>query len=139
MLDEYFSITIDTTGGTGRVTSLPGIVPDHLPEMEQLPRFLLRLATEVDWQEETACFDGISLELARFYCELPRLPTSMPASDGGANVPVPNKHNSALRLLRLVLFPAYRMSLIPPCEFADDGSIRELVRLENLYKVFERC
>jgi hypothetical protein len=29
--------------------------------------FILRLATEVDWSDETACFDTFAKEVARFY------------------------------------------------------------------------
>ena len=42
-------------------------------------------ATEVNWQEEQSCFEGVALELARFYSDLPQ-----PSSPD-----VPNKDNPA--------------------------------------------
>lgn len=64
LLDEYFSVRVDSKGC---LTSLPLLLEGHQPALEGLPIFLLRLATEVDWQQERACLAGIAAELGRFY------------------------------------------------------------------------
>lgn len=38
-----------------------------------------------------------------------------------------------------VLIPALRLFLVPGKQRAGDGTVVELTRLENLYRVFERC
>ena len=35
----------------------------YIPRMAGLPIFLLRLATEVDWESETGCFHSVASEL----------------------------------------------------------------------------
>ncbi|CAM9906549.1 unnamed protein product [Discosporangium mesarthrocarpum] len=78
MLDEYFKINISRSGsGDGGaeedvvLTTLPVLIEGHSPIPEGLPLFLLRLATEVDWTEERACFEGTATELALYYSTLP--------------------------------------------------------------------
>ena len=39
----------------------------YIPDLNQLPMFVLRVATNVDWEEEESCFDTFSKELALFY------------------------------------------------------------------------
>ena len=41
---------------------------DFVPFFGKLPMFLMRLATEVNWDEEEDCLDGICQEIARFCC-----------------------------------------------------------------------
>jgi hypothetical protein len=38
-----------------------------LDPRKPLAPFFLRLATEVDWNEESACFENFARETARFY------------------------------------------------------------------------
>ena len=47
--------------------------------------------------------------------------------------------DDAKRHVRHVLFPAFGHLLVPPKEFADDGTVTRLADLHSLYKVFERC
>ncbi|CAM9090302.1 unnamed protein product [Phaeothamnion confervicola] len=68
MLSEYFRICIDAEG---RLTALPELFEGHSPLPEGLPMFLLRLATDVDWLEERACFHGVAMELSHYYSMLP--------------------------------------------------------------------
>eukprot|EP00002_Diphylleia_rotans_P021501 TRINITY_DN4181_c0_g1_i1.p1 TRINITY_DN4181_c0_g1~~TRINITY_DN4181_c0_g1_i1.p1 ORF type:complete len:725 (-),score=164.77 TRINITY_DN4181_c0_g1_i1:66-2240(-) len=65
MLDEYFAIGIDENG---LLTTIPRILENHIPRLERLPMFLLRLGSEVDWTAEQSCFQGIASEIANFYC-----------------------------------------------------------------------
>ena len=45
MLDEYLSISIDKDG---RLCTLPSILLNHVPDLDALPTFILRLGTEVN-------------------------------------------------------------------------------------------
>ena len=62
MLDDYFSLEIDDSGN---LCTIPQLLEDYIPFFGGLPIFLLRLATEVEWEEEEMCFQNIAEELAR--------------------------------------------------------------------------
>ena len=62
MLDDYFSLEIDDDGN---LLSMPQLLEGYIPFFGGLPIFLLRLATEVDWDDEEPCFQNIGEELAR--------------------------------------------------------------------------
>tara|TARA_B110000208_G_scaffold22079_1_gene28038 strand:- start:155 stop:682 length:528 start_codon:yes stop_codon:yes gene_type:complete len=51
--------------------SLPCVLDHYAPQLGALPFFLLRLVTQVDWESERACFDGVAKEIGSFYAELP--------------------------------------------------------------------
>ena len=58
MLDDYFSLEID---GEGNLATLPQVGdPDYVPHLASLHLFVMRLATEVNWNEEEACFDTLA-------------------------------------------------------------------------------
>ena len=62
MLDDYFCLEIDEEGN---LLSIPQLLDGYIPYFGGLPIFLLRLATEVDWEDEEGCFDNVAEELAR--------------------------------------------------------------------------
>ncbi|KAK4052806.1 DNA mismatch repair protein Mlh1 [Microbotryomycetes sp. JL201] len=93
MLDEYFSLSITNEGN---LESLPNVLPGYVPDLKKLPictcychilalsikidesfpfpmtaTVLLRLAVNVDWQNEKPCFDSFMRELAKFYNPIP--------------------------------------------------------------------
>ena len=72
MLDEYYRISFDPSAdeGRGALVSLPDLLPHFTPSPAGLPLFLLRLATEVNWEEEQVCFEGVATELGLFYSDL---------------------------------------------------------------------
>lgn len=43
---------------------------DYSPPIEGLPIFVLRLATEIDWDNEKECLQGLCKEIARFYSRI---------------------------------------------------------------------
>jgi len=147
MLDEYFKIGIDKDGF---LTSLPDLLNGFKPNPEELPIFLLRLATEVDWEEEKSCFEGIAKEIAEYYS---KVPFSSPAPPSGEDSAISIGGGSSGASLRTrvsadfeftvssIFFPAFRAYLIPPSEPAENQTvnIRQLTTLETLFKVFERC
>ncbi|XP_022662624.1 DNA mismatch repair protein MLH1-like isoform X1 [Varroa destructor] len=110
MLAEYFSLGILD----GYIYRVPVLVNGLKPRPGQLPLFLLRLASDVNWENEKACFSGVCTVLAHFYA------SSCSETD-----------------LADIVFPAIRRKLKVRSKF-----MKKLVRLtstEELYKVFERC
>lgn len=137
MLNEYFSIRFDLKTHTCKateqkltLTGLPIILKGHSPAPHSLPMFLLRLATEVNWTEEKACFDGICTELGNYYAEI---------AEDTKEIDSEGLNQGEKKVVQHILFPAFRYYLVPPKEFASDGSFSKLALLSKLYKVFERC
>lgn len=132
MLLEYFSIRIERAEESARIvlSGLPVLLEGHSPPPHGLPVFLLRLATEVDWTEEQACFQGICRELGAYYAQVPL---------DDQNDDSKNHNNSIHHLIQHCLFPAISYLLLPPKRFCKDGSICQLTALPVLYRVFERC
>lgn len=118
ILKEYFSITINASG---ELETLPIIIPSYLPLMAHLPLFIIRLACEVNYEEEKKCFRSIFEELASYYSRF-----SLISSD--------NKN-----LVEQIIYPEIRKNLSPPEKFLTDGTLLKLTSLQELYKVFERC
>lgn len=128
MLEEYFGIVLeqqakpqddDSEDKTELVlTGLPILLEGHAPPPDDLPLFLLRLATEVDWEEERPCFDDVCRELGGFYAELP-------SQEGERNAAIQH-----------TLFPAISCLLMPSRSLQED--VEPLTLLSNLNKVFER-
>ncbi|XP_061442771.1 DNA mismatch repair protein Mlh1 [Rhineura floridana] len=136
MLKDYFSLEIDEAGN---LTGLPLLIDNYVPPLEGLPMLVLRLATEVNWDEEKECFDRLSKECAMFYSirkqyimEESDL-TTQQAEDSGAGM------RSWKWTVEHVLYKAFRIYLLPPKNFTEDGNILQLANLPDLYKVFERC
>ncbi|XP_037382139.1 DNA mismatch repair protein Mlh1 isoform X2 [Talpa occidentalis] len=136
MLADYFSLEID---GEGNLIGLPLLIDNYVPPLEGLPIFILRLATEVNWDEEKECFESLSKECAMFYSirkqyiseesTLTSQQSEMPGS-----TPKPWKWT-----VEHVVYKALRSHLLPPNHFTEDGNILQLANLPDLYKVFERC
>lgn len=120
MLQEYFSITITEEGD---LKTLPSIIPSFMPLMSQLPIFLIRMACDINYEDEKECFKSICKELANFYSRL-----SLTSSDEELHL-----------LSETILFPAISKHLLPPAKFLNDGTFLTLTSLQELYKVFERC
>ncbi|GLD95411.1 hypothetical protein PINS_up004055 [Pythium insidiosum] len=126
MLAEYFALDIDSQGC---IRTLPRLLVDHEPSLHSLPEFVFRLATDVNWEEEQPCFEGVAQALAQWYSELwyPLQP-----------------EQSAL-VLEHVVFPATKASnnaslaFSPPHELNDTSVLRPIACLTKLYRIFERC
>lgn len=95
--------------------------------------FLLRLATEVDWSQERPCFEGVCKELGSYYAEIPM---SL-ENDQAASLKLVD--SVADQFVKHALFPAISFLLVPPKDFASDGTVSKMALLSSLYKVFERC
>ncbi|XP_018358636.1 PREDICTED: DNA mismatch repair protein Mlh1 [Trachymyrmex cornetzi] len=120
MMNEYFSIVMDKVGN---LRSLPILLDKYFPYEAEIPLYIMRLATEVDWRKEQLCFQNICRETAKFYSYIsPKYQT-----------------HDWKYVTEHVLYPAIKESLLPPKHFAHDSTILQIASLPDLYKVFERC
>uniref|UniRef100_UPI003AAC1480 DNA mismatch repair protein Mlh1 n=1 Tax=Centroberyx gerrardi TaxID=166262 RepID=UPI003AAC1480 len=130
MLGDYFSMEIDQEGN---LTGLPLLVDKYTPLMEGLPMFVLRLATEVNWDNEKECFRDFSKECSQFYSI--RKQYILEAEPGEEQ-----KDAESWRWkVEHIIFKAFRSLFSPPKHFSEDGSVLQIANLPDLYKVFERC
>uniref|UniRef100_A0A8B9TNH9 DNA mismatch repair protein MLH1 n=1 Tax=Anas platyrhynchos TaxID=8839 RepID=A0A8B9TNH9_ANAPL len=136
MLKDYFSLEIDKEGN---LIGLPLLIDNYIPLLEGLPMFILRLATEVNWDEEKECFESLSKELSLFYSIrkqylIEEATLTLSQNEESDSVSPPWKWT-----VEHVVYKAFRTYLLPPKHFTDDGNILQLANLPDLYKVFERC
>uniref|UniRef100_A0A671LGE3 DNA mismatch repair protein MLH1 n=2 Tax=Sinocyclocheilus anshuiensis TaxID=1608454 RepID=A0A671LGE3_9TELE len=135
MLEEYFSLEID---GEGNLTGLPMLLDNYTPAMEGLPMFILRLATEVNWDREKECFHDFGIECSHFYSIRKQYTLEPDAEEPQENQMKPKKMSWQWKVEH-VLFKALRTLFSPPKHFSEDGSVLQIASLPELYKVFERC
>lgn len=121
MLEEYFSMEIDETG---HLKSIPLLLEKYLPEMSGLPLYVLRLASEVDWEHEKECFKTFCKETAMFYAQI---------KEQGAT------EQDWKWTTEHVIYPAVKDCFLPPKKFLENAAVLQIADLPNLYKVFERC
>uniref|UniRef100_A0A672P766 DNA mismatch repair protein MLH1 n=1 Tax=Sinocyclocheilus grahami TaxID=75366 RepID=A0A672P766_SINGR len=130
MLEEYFSLEIDEEGN---LTGLPMLLDNYTPAMEGLPMFILRLATEVNWDREKECFHDFGIECSHFY-SIRKQYTLEPDAEEPQDAEM-----SWQWKVEHALFKALRTLFSPPKHFSEDGSVLQIASLPELYKVFERC
>ncbi|KAM5280435.1 DNA mismatch repair protein Mlh1 isoform 4-T4 [Ctenodactylus gundi] len=123
----------------GNLIGLPLLIDNYVPPLEGLPIFILRLATEVNWDEEKECFESLSKECAMFYSirkqyvsEESTLSSQQSEAPGSAT-------NPWKWTVEHIIYKAFRSHLLPPKHFTEDGNVLQLANLPDLYKVFERC
>ncbi|KAL2082885.1 hypothetical protein ACEWY4_020658 [Coilia grayii] len=155
MLGDYFSVEIDEEGN---LSGLPLLLDRYVPAMEGLPMFILRLATEVNWENEKDCFRDFSRECARFYSvrkeytldsdSQPQLEETGVAAGteagtgSGAGESAEAEAGAAPSWrwqVEHLLFKGFRTLFSPPTHLSDDGTVLQIANLPDLYKVFERC
>ena len=118
-----------------KLVGLPELLTGYVPCAEQLPLFLLRLATEVNWTDEQDCFEGVCVQLAYLFSVPPPSKNDGAASSGSTDTTVVAHSATVLR----DWWHAFRHLLIPPREFSRNMTVIHLASLEKLYRVFERC
>ncbi|XP_040820232.1 DNA mismatch repair protein Mlh1 isoform X2 [Ochotona curzoniae] len=136
MLADYFSLEIDEAGN---LIGLPLLIDNYVPPLEGLPIFILRLATEVNWDEEKECFESLSKECAMFYSVRKQYVSEDSTLSGQQNKLPASTANPWKWTVEHVVYKAFRSHLLPPKHFAEDGNILQLANLPDLYRVFERC
>ncbi|KAF9041304.1 DNA mismatch repair protein MutL [Panaeolus papilionaceus] len=130
MLLEYFSLDITEEGD---IKSLPLLLQGYIPNLDNLPNFLMRLGPQVDWSSEIDCFDTFLRELAYFYTPIPS-----PPEDASVDPNDRNSYAAERWQIQHILFPAMRRYLVAPKSLLDRDVI-QIADLPDLYKVFERC
>ncbi|XP_077469045.1 DNA mismatch repair protein Mlh1 [Stigmatopora argus] len=131
MLEDYFSMEIDQEGN---LKGLPLLLDNYTPVMEGLPMFILRLATEVNWDNEKECFQDFSKECSMFYSI--RKQYILEEEPGKTQ---DSELNSWRWNVEHVLCKAFRSLISPPKHISEDGTVLQIANLPDLYKVFERC
>lgn len=127
MLDDYFSIkVIKKDENRAYLEAIPMLLNDFEPNLIELPMFMLRLATEIDWKKEKDCFDTICNEIGLFYT----LKNSKQETNNNGK---PEKN----WIIEHVIYTSLRNFLLPSVNCED--AFFKLVDLHDLYKVFERC
>lgn len=156
MLAEYFSFEISEQG---TLLSLPLLLKDYIPNLDNLPSLLMRLGPQVNWNSETECFETFLRELAYFYTPMSLVPRDDPDDDaegadssqdpvtkGTMDIETKGKkkekkdarENAEKWQIQHILFPAMRRYLVPPKSLLDRDVV-QVASLPELYKVFERC
>ncbi|RXN00982.1 DNA mismatch repair protein Mlh1 [Acipenser ruthenus] len=136
MLYDYFSMEIDEEGN---LAGLPLLLDNYIPALEGLPMFILRLATEINWDDEKECFESFSRECSRFYSIRKQYILENPGVLEQQTEALGSSGASWKWTVEHVVFKAFRTLLAPPKHFTEDGSILQIANLPDLYKVFERC
>ncbi|XP_005096287.1 DNA mismatch repair protein Mlh1 [Aplysia californica] len=141
MLQDYFSLEIDENGD---LLTLPMLLDQYVPPLDNLPMYILRLATEVNWDSEKECFDTFCQETAQFYAfkksqlnpteEEENMDTDEETKESSAN-----KSQGWKWTVEHVIYSAIKQFLLPHTDAETDRTIIQLANLPDLYKVFERC
>ncbi|VDP40240.1 unnamed protein product [Heligmosomoides polygyrus] len=136
MLNDYFSIEIlrseeaeDLRGLY--LSAIPSSVDGYAPQLEGLPALVKGLVSTVNWDEEEACFEGVSRLLAEFFVIKEEF------CSGELLSGLEGAGTSWLAVIRDLLVPRIKSHLVPPDSLKD--CVTRLADLHDLYKVFERC
>lgn len=155
MLDDYFSIKILIQKDENNVEkiyleSLPILLDNYEPDMNDLPLFIIRLATEVNWKNEKECFDSICRQLAWFFSsknpieiDEEDINIEQVISDSNSQKSINSCSSSQNKnqdswITEHVIYTAFRNMLLVTEDFEKE-SFFKLVDLSRLYRVFERC
>ncbi len=128
LLDDYFSIKLVLNEDEVYLESIPILLENYEPDLMELPLFVIRLATEVNWKDEGKCFDGVCRQLAIFYAS-----RSCVQLDGDDV-----KKGQDEWITEHIIYAAFRNMLLVTDE-NEKESFFKLVDLSRLYRVFERC
>lgn len=123
MFEDYFSIKMTSN----EILTIPCIMPDEVPNLNYLGRFLIDLANFVDYTNEKECLRTIGRLIANFYAEPP------------ANLKNKTVHRAYHNLIETKLYEAIKRYLLIPEWLLTKENICQISDTKDLYKVFERC
>jgi DNA mismatch repair protein MLH1 len=98
---------------------------DIEPVTSKLPYFIYRLGTQIDYDDEQLCLQGIFRQIALLYLPEPIL-------DNEANKLDKMNHD-----LENVIFPELKLKFIATQSLLHD--VVQIADIPGLYRVFERC
>ena len=96
----------------------------------------MRLATEVNWEEEEACFDTLAKETAKFYAIKS---DKFSRYDAKQHEDESNLDSTWKHTVEHIVYPERKKKLSPPKKLAENMTFVQVANLPDLYKVFERC
>ena len=126
MLDDYFAIKFVEKEEKLFLQTLPMLLTEYQPNYAYLPIFLYRLATEVNYSEESRCLEGIAREIARFYSFIPDEKQEIECEEWKS-------------IIQCTLYPNVRKLLLLSDRLWNNGIIQLVTSTDRLYRVFERC
>jgi DNA mismatch repair protein MLH1 len=143
----------DKDDGEGEVkqvaylVGIPQVMEEYVPPLLNLPSFLLALGVDCNWEQEKLCFDTVSRAIASFYqlshpssyLNVDGSPSSSSSSSSSSFSSSSSSSPSLAWQVENLMLPCMRDNLLPSRGRAVDGTITLVARLENLYKIFERC
>jgi DNA mismatch repair protein MLH1 len=134
MLKEYLAIEITDDL---KVRTLPILLSNYVPDLSCLPRFLFRLCSKINYNNELDCFRTLGLELADFYAPAPLDPAIV---SSGAEPQEIEERNQRNHNIENVIFNAIKAGCFKaPRELAASGAVTQIASITQLYKCFERC
>lgn len=123
MYEDYLALNLNRE----LIVTLPCIIPDEIPNLVFLGRFLVALANEIDYTDERECFRMIGRALAEFYSEPP------------VNLKDKEVHRKYHDLVETKLYGVIKNYLLIPEWLFTKENICQISDTKDLYKVFERC
>ncbi|KAL9704941.1 hypothetical protein quinque_008459 [Culex quinquefasciatus] len=120
IMREYFGLSVSEEG---LLESIPVVIEDYTPSVVHLATYVLRLATEVEWDDEQECFQSFCRETAEYY----------------AKIALTKEDQEYKWETEHAIYPAIKQYLLPPKSFGKNGTILQVANLPELYRVFERC
>ncbi|GFS07041.1 DNA mismatch repair protein Mlh1 [Elysia marginata] len=141
MLQDYFSLEVEDCN----LLTIPMLLENYIPPLDELPMYILRLATEVNWETEKECFFTFLQETAGFYAmkksflSLGDVQKDMETDASEEEGATQSQNQDWKWTVEHVIYPSIKQMLLPPSKTENDRSLIQLANLPNLYKVFERC
>ncbi|XP_044739606.1 DNA mismatch repair protein Mlh1 [Chrysoperla carnea] len=126
MLRTYFAVDINPEG---YLKAIPLLLHNYLPDLTNLPVYVLKMATEVNYEDEKECFDTFSRQTAQFYSTISQTDEILSTGEN---------FNWAW-VVEHIVYPALKKYIIPNESIIINGAILQVANLPDLYKVFERC
>lgn len=123
MLEDYLTLKLNEE----EIISIPCVIPDEIPNLVFLGRFLVDLVNEVDYSDERECFRMMGRVLAEFYSEPP------------ANLKDKEVHRKYHDCIETKLYGVIKNYLLIPEWLLSKRNICQISDTKDLYKVFERC
>ena len=130
---DYFSFEINEND---ELVGIPLLLEGYVPDFNKIPQLVLRLACQVNWEEEKPCFETFCLELAEFYsCDSrdSSYEKSQHETEAG------DEEDKFKSVMEHVIFPKMQKVFKPPKICAENRTFHLAANLPDLYKVFERC
>lgn len=123
MYQDYLTLKLTKD----EILTIPCIMPDEIPNLTYLGKFLVDLVEHVDYSEERECFRTMGRVLADFYSEAP------------SNLKDRDVHRRYHDVVEKKLYVAIRNYLLVPEWLFVKENICQISDTKDLYKVFERC